>query len=137
MKNEVLIGDVKFWKDQNIVHCKFYNPEVDIEFVRKSMDEYLSVISFLSNGVSLPLLINLKEVDGLFSYKIFKLFGMHPKIKDVYQYKAFLINSNKINFLFSIYNFFSDPIFPNKVFTNPNEAINYCEENNYSFNVIN
>lgn len=137
MKNEVLIGDVKFWVDQNILHCKFYNQEPDIKLIKANIDNYLEAISYLSEGIYLTILFNLKEIDGLFSFQVFKLLETHPKIKDVFQYKAFLIKSKKIKVLFSIYNFYGDYIFPNKIFTDSDEAINYCNKKNYSFKVIN
>ena len=136
MTNEVLIGDVKFWVDQNILHCKFYNQDTDIEVVRANIDNYLDVISYLSEGIYLTILFNFKEINGLFAFQVFKLLGTHPKIKDVFQYKAFLVNSSKINVLFSIYNLYSDSIFPNKIFTNSEDAFNYCNNKNYSFKVI-
>ena len=126
MKDKILVGNVQFWVDQDILHCKFYNENDDFEFVKENIDTYLRVISFLSDGIYLPICFDLREVNGLFSFQVFKLLGTHPKIKDVFQYKAFLISPYTTKFLFSAYNFFIGPIFPNKTFTNSNKAINYC-----------
>ena len=126
MQDKILVGNAKFWIDQDILHCKFYNENNDIDFIKENIDTYLRVMSFLSEGICLPVFFDLSELNGIYSFQVFRYLGSHLNIKDVFQYKAFLINPSKLSFLFMIYNFYKSPIFPNKIFTNSYEATNYC-----------
>jgi hypothetical protein len=134
MKNEILINNIKFWEDQNIIYCKLYDGS-DVNYSNNNFeDSFLESISILSNGTYLPIIFNFKEIDNSALIKFFKFLSNNSKIKNAVLSKAFLVKSYKQKILLSFYVMFCDSNVPNLIFKNPNSAIQYSDQNYAIFN---
>lgn len=128
MKNEILLGGIKFWVDQNVIHCKIYK-SFNVTSRGKDTEEiFFNAITILSNGKCMPLLINMCEIDYSLSIKTFKYISANSLIKTAVLSKTFLVNSFLLKIYLGIYNFIGDPLVPNAIFKDFNSAIFYCNE---------
>jgi anti-anti-sigma regulatory factor len=134
MKNEIIFDNVKFWLDQHIIHCSF-NSKFDERFLEYEIEDlFIEVISSLSIGNFKPILIDLTEVTYLNSISLYKFLSRSTQIKSSVLSKSFLVRSMDLKILLSLYNFGSIEVVPNKICTNFNMAVNYCNEKHQMFN---
>ncbi|WAC02316.1 hypothetical protein N7U66_00720 [Lacinutrix neustonica] len=136
MKDNKLVNDIKFWVDQNVIHCSIPSGfeanslEMDLEAV------FFNAISTLSNGKYLPLLIDMEAIEFSLSIKLFKFLSKNSLIKTVVLSKTFLVNSLILKAFLSLHNFTYDPVVPNTIFNDFSSAIKCCNKNVMVFNAL-
>ncbi|MFD2543394.1 hypothetical protein ACFSSB_13760 [Lacinutrix gracilariae] len=136
MKDEILINNIKFWLDQNIIYCKLYDDSV-VDFTCKGYEElFCKAISILSDGSYLPVIFDLSEVSSSVSVKLFKLLSNNCKIRGCVLSKVFLVKNYKQKVLLSYYMLFSDTKVPNLVFKDLSLAERYSHQYYDVFNSI-
>lgn len=136
MKNKNLVNDIKFWVDQNIIHCSIPNG-----FEEHSLEEdiealFFNAISTLSKDRYMPILIDIQAVNFLLSVKLFKFLSNNALLNTAVLSKTFLVNSFVLKVFLSLYNFSNDPIVPNAIFNNDSAAITYCDHKIMVFNAL-
>jgi len=135
MRNNIQFDGIKFWVDENIIHCI-----LDNDFLQKNsyidiQEVFYNGISILSNGKYLPILINLEHVGFSDSIKIFKFLSICSLIKSLVISKTFMVNTMSLKVILSIYNISSDPVVPNRVCRDLDAALKHCNKENVVFNV--
>ena len=136
MKNEIIFENVKFWQDQDIIHCSF-NSEFDDRLLEIEIEDlFVQVIDALSNGSYKPILIDLTAVSYLNAIGLYKFISRNSQIKSYVLSKSFIVKSIDIKLLLELYNLGSDGVVPNKICTNFDRAIQYCNEKHAAFNAI-
>lgn len=136
MKNEIIIDNIKFWINQNIIYCKIDN-DFKSDSIGVELEEIFSnAIQALSKGKYKPILINMTDVNFLLSIKLFRYLSNNVLIKTLVLSKTFLVNSFGLKILLFIYSLTTDPIVPNKVFKYNSLAIKHCNKKYMEFNVI-
>ena len=136
MKNEIRINNIKFWVDQNIIYCKFYD-DFDKNYFHDGFEDiFYEAISILSNGTYLPMIFDLTEVKSLVLVKLFKLLSCSSKLESVVLSKVFLVENQKQKIILSFYVMFSDANVPNLIFMESDLAIEYSSNNYALFNSV-
>ncbi|MBU2939172.1 hypothetical protein KO494_06435 [Lacinutrix sp. C3R15] len=136
MKEEILINNIKFWVDQNIIYCKLYNDSV-VDFSCQEYERlFCKAISILSDGSYLPVIFDLKEVSRSVSVKLFKFLSNNCKIRSCVLSKVFLVKNFKQKILLSYYVMFSDSKVPNSIFIDSGLAERYSHQYYDVFNSI-
>ena len=134
MNNEIIFENVNFWLDQHIIHCSF-NSKFDERFREIEIEDlFIEVISAFSNGNYKPILIDLTRVSNLTAINLYKLISRNSQIKTYVLLKSFIVKSFDIKLLLKIYDFGANAIVPNKICTNFNRAVQYCNEKHSEFN---
>src|SRR5690554_2845605 len=83
MKREILIEDIKFWVDQDIIYCKFYNG-FDQTFLNTDLEKvFEAAITKLSDGKYRSIILNLRDIDNQLSLKVFKFLSSNALIKSL------------------------------------------------------
>ena len=77
MKNEISVGDIKFWEHENIIYCEIYSGFDENNTNGEIEEIFLSAISILSNGKYKPILINLRKTNFALSFKMFKFLSIY------------------------------------------------------------
>lgn len=131
MKNEILVGGIKFWVDQDIIYCKIYKGFDKTNLKRDTEEIFFNTITTLSNGKLMPLLINMREINYSLSIKAFKYFSNNSLIKKTVLSNVFLVKSSVLKICLSICNFRKDPILPNNIFEDFDLAIYSCNQKLY------
>ncbi|AUC82456.1 hypothetical protein [Lacinutrix sp. Bg11-31] len=136
MKNEIQINNIKFWVDQNIIYCKFYN-DFDKNYFHDGFEDiFYEAISILSNGTYLPVIFDLRGLKSLVLVKLFKLLSNSSKLEKTVLSKVFLIESQKRKIILSFYLMFRDTNVPNLIFMESDLAIKYSNHNYALFNSL-
>lgn len=134
MKNEIIFHSVKFWLDQNIVHCSF-NDKVDNRFLDFEIENiFVEAISAFTIGNCKPILIDLTKVSDLKAYNIYKYISNNTKLKSFVLSKSFLVKSFNMKLLFKLYSFIDDGIIPIQISTDLQTAVQYSNEKYIEFN---
>ena len=137
MRNEIRINNIKFWVDQNIIYCKFYNDFDRGYFGNGFEDMFYEAISILSNETYLPIIFDFRTINTSLSIKLFKLLSNTSKIKSVVLSNVFLVKNQRQKFMLSFYIMFCDSNVPNLILKEPDLAIEYSNYNYALFNSIN
>ncbi|MCF7559923.1 hypothetical protein L3X39_04675 [Sabulilitoribacter multivorans] len=132
MKNEIVIDNIKFWVDQNIIHTSI-NGKIDKKFLEIE-DIFVEVILALTVGNFKPLLIDLTTISKLNAINLFKILSRSSQIKTLVLSKSFLVQSYDLKLLLDLYNFGNETIVPNKISTKYSHAVKYCNQSYEQFN---
>jgi hypothetical protein len=136
MKDEILVDNIKFWVDQNIIYCKLYGDFDDNYFESVFENVFTNAITKLSDGKYMPVLFNLREIDNLQTIKIFKRLSNNALIKSSVLTKTFLVRSLVLKVILSCCDLAKNPNDLNKICTDKDLAIKHCIKNNKVFNAI-
>lgn len=136
MTEEILIDNIKFWVDQNIIYCKIYDGFEINSLLKDAELIFYNGISTLSKGKYMPVIINMREIDYTFSIKIYKFLSNSTLLNSIVLSKAFLVHRLGLKILLSIYNFTSDPVVPSEIFNNQNLATQHCNRDHRVFNQL-
>lgn len=137
MRNEILIEDIKFWVDQNIIYCKIYDGVEALNLEKDAELIFFNAISALSKGKYMPVIINMREMSYALSVKIYKFLSNSTLLNSIVLSKAFLVHRFGLKALLSIYNFTSNPVVPSEIFKNQTLAIQHCNRDHRVFNQLN
>lgn len=137
MKREILIEDIKFWVDQDIIYCKFYNG-FDETFLNTDLENvFEAAITKLSDGKYRSIILNLRDIDHQLSVKVFKFLSSNALIKSLVLSKVFIVRTYNLKVLFSIYCFTKKAVLPIKIYKNFDLANKFCNEIDMEFNARN
>ncbi len=136
MKKQLLINDLKFWVDQNVIYCKVFNTFSDCNRPEDLDQIFNEAITKLSEGVHMPILFNLEALDFNNAVRVFKLLSKNRIIKSLTLSKTFLVNSFKLSVLLKVVSFFCNPAMPDLIFVDTTSAIKFCIEDNQAYNSI-
>jgi hypothetical protein len=135
MRNDIQFDGIKFWVDENIIHCTLDNDFLQKHSYIGIQEVFYNGISILSNGKYLPILINLEHVGFSDTIKIFKFLSICSLIKSLVISKTFMVDTMSLKVILSIYNISSDPVVPNRVCRDLDVALKHCKKENLVFNV--
>ncbi|MFQ3238094.1 MAG: hypothetical protein ACI9NI_000369 [Olleya marilimosa] len=140
MMDDRLIENFKFWVDQEVIYCQILNDLTDLDDDNKIKDIehiFLNKIFMLSKDVHMPILIDLKELNFSNAIKVFKFLSKNTLIKSLVLSKTFLVNSYKLKILLNIQSFICNPALPDVIFKCNKSAIQYCIDDNRTYNSLN
>ena len=136
MKNQITIDNVKFWLDQNIIHCCF-NEKFDRRFLDLEIEDiFIEVITAFTSGTYKPILIDLTRVNNYKAYSLYKFISQNIQLRSYVISKTFLVKSFDIKLLFELYNLGKEDIIPTNVSTSFNRAIQYSNQSYLEFNAV-
>lgn len=136
MKEENMTRNIKFWVDQNIIHCKFHHSFDAQDHISNLENIFLNGICELSNDKYMPILIDLQGIDFLHAIKLFRYLSNSKVINEAILIKAFLVSSLGLKLILGVYDFACNPIFPHKICVGRKLAIRHCNKYNSLFNGI-
>ncbi len=134
MRNVIQFDGIKFWVDQNIIYCN-----LDADFFenhqKANIEEiFYNAISILYNREYMPFLINLEQISYYNSLKIFKLISNSGPINTLVLSRIFLVRSIGLKVVLSLHKIVVNRVFQNKIHTDFNLAIKYCNNDYMVFN---
>ncbi|OIQ22285.1 hypothetical protein [Lacinutrix sp. MedPE-SW] len=136
MRNELQFDGIIFWVENNIIYTNL-NSKFFESYQKKDVEDiFYNSISFLSNGNYLPILIQLDHVNTYNTLSLFKTISTSKTIKNLVLSRIFLVNSLGKKALLSLYNILDNQIVPNKVYTDYNMAVRYCNNDYLFFNNV-
>jgi hypothetical protein len=136
MRNEIQLDNIKFWVDQNIVHCNF-NADFHENYEKIDIEEiFYNGISILSSGRYMPIIINLEQISDSNSIKIFRFLSKSVLIQSLILTKIFLVRSIRLKVLLVLYNVTLDPALSSRICKDFNVAIKHCNKENLVFNTL-
>jgi len=129
MEHIVKFKEVDFWTDESdILYCrplKFkYVHKLELDKVKK----YIDAIELITNGKSMPFLIDLRDVQGTFSVLAAKELSKNIKLSQIRLSEAFVVNSIRMKLLILSYKRLFDPETPYMLFHDVELAKNYCKQ---------
>lgn len=136
MNNVIEFDGIKFWVDQDIVHCN-----LDNVFFKKhknvNIEELFSnAIPVLSNGKYMPFMVNLEDVERPYALNIFNIISKSSQIKRLVLSRIFLVNSKGLKVILSLNNLIVRQAVPNKIYRSYDAAIKYCKKDYMIFNEV-
>ncbi len=137
MGSNNITDNFKFWSDQNIIYCKVYNDFTGAYHTDELENVFLNEIFKLSKDVHMPILINLEALSISSSIKVFRILSKNALIKSLVLSKTFLVNSYFLKSLLNIQSVICNPVVPDSIFKDPNSAVNYCVNDNKTYNSLN
>ena len=136
MRSVIQFDGIKFWVDQDIVHCNLDNGFL-MKYENNNIEEiFINAIPILSKGKYMPLMINIEDVDRPYALKIFNVISKSAKIKKLVLSRIFLVNSTGLKVLLSINNLIVKQTVPNKIYRGYNAAIEFCKKDYMIFNEV-
>lgn len=139
MEDDKLIENFKFWVDHDVIYCQILSDLTDLDDNKiKDIEHiFLNKIFMLSKDVHMPILIDLKELNFSNAIKVFTFLSKNTLIKSLVLSKTFLVNSYKLKMLLNIQSFVCNPSLPDVIFKDDKSAIQYCIEDNRTYNSLN
>lgn len=126
MLEEILIENVKFWEDQNIIYCKIYE-DFDAQYTNEQIERiFTESIDLLSSGSHLPILFNFRELNTSTSIKLFSFINKSTVIRNNSLSTTYLVNNFGLKLLFSSYATFSNSILPITIFNKAELKVQFC-----------
>ncbi|WP_344785830.1 hypothetical protein [Postechiella marina] len=134
MKNKILLKNVKFWIDRNVIHCDF-SSKFDKKLHKAEIENlFITIISAFSNGKYKPLLIDLTGLDSKKAIDLYKLLSSSTKIDSYALSESFIVKSFKVKLFLELYKLISTKILPNNISTNLTGALQYSNKKYIEFN---
>lgn len=129
MEHLIKFKEVVFWTDQNeILYCRplklKYVHKLELDKVKK----YIDAIVQITNGKSMPFLIDLRDVQGTFSVLAAKELSNNIKLAQIRQSEVFVVNSINMKLLTLSYKRLFNPDTPYMLFHDIELAKNYCKQ---------
>lgn len=136
MRNVIQFDGIKFWVDQDIIHCNLDSVFFK-KYERANIEEiFYNSISILTKGMYMPFLINIKGVDRPCALKIFNIISKSAQIKRLVLSRIFLVNSKGLKVILTLNNILVKQIVPNKIFRGYKAAMEFCKNDNMIFNEV-
>jgi len=130
----VRIEKIMFWVADDVLHCKqvstYDNIKIDINIDQKLQESLYAIC----NGKFLPLLIDLRAVNGQEALTIVKQLALSTTLKQISLSEAIVVNSLFLKLIIGCYKRIYDFTLPVKTFISLNNAKKYCLETNRIFN---
>ena len=137
MNNLIEFDGIKYWADQNIIPCEL-NEHFDFQSQKGGISKFLdNTIMILSNDRYPSILINLKEVRNSDSIKGFKFFYQNLLNNTSVLSKTSVVRTFGLQSLFIFCDLALNDVVPNKIYSNMDMVINYCNEGFMMFNMAN
>ncbi len=129
MEEMIIYEHASFWTDSSgVIFCKFKSLNAHNKLDYKIAELYIEAISKLSNGVPMPLLIDLRDTKGTFSIAAAQLLANSFNNLSLIISEAYVVNSLSINLLIRSYKRLYDTSIPYAVFDDMSTAEKYCLE---------
>jgi len=129
MELQIKFKEADFWTDEsNILYCK---PSNALEFQKMELDDvknYIVAIEKITNGRSMPFLIDLRGIKGTFSILAAKELSKNKKLCQLRLSEAFVVNSISMKLLVLSYKRIFDPKTPFMLFNDMGMAKEYCKQ---------
>ncbi|MDO6622489.1 hypothetical protein Q4509_06435 [Oceanihabitans sp. 1_MG-2023] len=122
----VIVGNSKFWTDNNILYCQFRSREVNYKIDVDKIELFIKVIDRLCNGKPMPFLIDLRNAQGALTRESANLLSNSPILKKLRISEAYLINSIGVRLVINSYKRIYEPTTPFVVFNDLESAKEYC-----------
>lgn len=127
MEKKVINNYVSFWvEDNGILFCKISNLDPYQKFDYKIAQESLEIISELSKNISMPIIIDLRDVQGTFSIAAGHLLSKSLESVPLVSFEVYVVNSLAVNLLIQSYKRIYDTKIPHTIFKDMITAKNYC-----------
>ncbi|MEP3838138.1 MAG: hypothetical protein ABJM36_10840 [Algibacter sp.] len=137
MSKPIKCNKTIIWLEENILFCKFIGDECNnTKFSKDCLEEYIRVITEISDGSYFPLVIDLKQLKNNYALSVIKTMANHLEFRSAILSKSFVVNSFYVQFAFIASKVIQDPVAPNKVFLSYNKAVAFSLETNQSFNAL-
>ncbi|MEP3838137.1 MAG: hypothetical protein ABJM36_10835 [Algibacter sp.] len=126
IKKSITIKNAKFWTNAlGVIFCELSNTEnykiLEVDLVKK----YEQAIFTLSEGRSMPFVIDIRDNQGNISIDAAKLLANSSILKKIRISEAFIINSINAKLLINSYKRIYEPNTPFKIFKDFDEALAY------------
>ncbi|NNE31488.1 MAG: hypothetical protein HKN40_03870 [Winogradskyella sp.] len=116
-----------FWTDDSeILYCEFNNSDPNFKLNHDNKQSYIQAITKLCKGRTMPFLIDLKGTRGTFSVSATKFLANSPELKNVRTSESYITNALSTKLLIGVYKRLYDPITPFGVFSEFDDAENFC-----------
>lgn len=136
MNNEITFDNVRFWLDQNIIHCSF-NGGFDKRYLDVEIEDiFVEVITSFTSGSYKPILIDLTGVNSIKAFNLYRFISDSVQLKSYVISKSFLVKSLSLKLLFELYNLGCCGVIPTNISTNFNRAMQYSNKRYLEFNAI-
>jgi hypothetical protein len=119
------IDGVVFWIDSNIIHCTISKECEGAIFEDDVAKIFASGIATLSKGRYLPLLIDLREVGNFEAFRLFTILSPPSLLDFSVLSTSFLVRSNTLRILLSMYCIATGNAFWNTLYSNPKVALDH------------
>ena len=137
-KNTITINKTKFWTNsQDVLICKINSTSSFLTLKAEAIEKYEKAICKLTQGKSVPFLIDFRDNHGNFSAKAAKLLANSTVFKNAKISEAFVINSINSKLLINSYKRIFEPNTPYKIFKDFDEALEYSINNKKIFDASN
>ncbi len=134
MRSVIQFDGIKFWVDQNIIYCKL-NPDFFEKHQKENIEDiFFNAISILYNREYMPFLIDLAQISNSNSLMLSKLIANSGPINSLVLSRIFFVRSKGLKVMLSLSNIIGNWVFPNKIHTDFNLAIKYCNNDYIVFN---
>ncbi|WP_157358328.1 hypothetical protein [Winogradskyella sp. J14-2] len=121
---------VRLWIDEGILFCQFLNTSMSYKLMEKDVVNYLKTIKQLTEGRSVPMVVDLRNVVGSFSVEAVKLISNNEAFQQNTTRQAFVINTLQSKLLVLAFKRIYEPHKPFRIFEDVNKAMEYCAEDN-------
>ncbi|MUU77482.1 hypothetical protein [Winogradskyella endarachnes] len=136
MKNVIEFDGIKFWVDQNTIHCDL-NTVFFKTFDSAIIEElFCDILPLISNGTYMPIIVNLESLNRKNALRIFRIISKSAVIKKLVLSRIFLVDSLKLKLVLSLNNILVKQVVPNKIYTDFNTAHEFCKNDFKIFNTV-
>lgn len=136
--NEIELNKTKIWTNaKGILFCEFKNTESFLTLGADLVEKYEKAISTVSQGKSMPIVIDIRDTQGNFSAEAAKLFANSSVFKKVRISEAYVINSINTKLLINTYKRIFEPNTPFEIFKDFDEALAYSVNTKEIFDASN
>ncbi|GAA4241457.1 MULTISPECIES: hypothetical protein [Winogradskyella] len=136
MRDVIQYDGIKLWVDNDVIRCKL-SPAFFKTYDKTRTEEALyNAISTLYDREYKPLLLDLKQLNSSDSIEIFILISNSVSINTLVLSRVFLVRSTSLKILLAINNITGNKVVPNKIHTDFNVALAYCQNNYQIFNRV-
>lgn len=127
MEEIIIYEHATFWTDSSgILFCKFQSLNANNKLDYKIAELYIDTISKLSNGMPMPLLIDLRDTKGTFSIAAAQLLANSFNNLSLIISEAYVVNSLSINLLIRSYKRLYNTNISYSIFEDMTMAEKYC-----------
>lgn len=127
MENIMMFNNATFWTDgRGILFCKLNLTEASHVLNSEKVEKYIDAMVKVTEGNSMPLVIDTRNCSGTFELKAAKLFAKSPEFINLRIVEAYVVNSIAKKMLILSYKRIYDPSSKYKIFSTLEDAINYC-----------
>ena len=128
---------VKLKIDHDVIHCKL-KPDFFKSYSTSKCEETLfnaiSVLFDREYKEYRPILLDLKQINSTDAVEIFMLISNSALINSLVLTRAFLVRTTSLKLFLALNNIVGNRVVPNKIYTDFNVALDYCQTNYKVFN---